>query len=83
MVQLSASPMRMVASIAARLATGRLPGRPRHTGQTWVLGSAPNSVGHPQNIFVLVPSSTCVSSPMTGSKRALTSSTVVLVTRSA
>ena len=42
--QLSASPMRMVASMAAWLATGRLPGRPRQTGQTWVFGSAPNSV---------------------------------------
>jgi hypothetical protein len=57
----------MVASIAARLATGRLPGSPRHTGQVWVFGSAPKSVGQPQNIFVAVPSSTCVSSPITGS----------------
>src|SRR5262250_1557112 len=73
MVQLRASPMRIVASMAARLATGRLPGRPRQTGHTWVLGVAPNSVGQPQNIFVRVPSSTCVSSPMTGSKLAVTS----------
>jgi hypothetical protein len=64
----------MVASIAALLATGRVPGSPRHTGQTWVLGSAPNSVGQPQNIFVRVPSSTCVSSPITGSYRATASS---------
>ena len=64
----------MVASIAARLATGRLPGRPRQTGQIWVLGSAPNSVGQPQNIFVRVPSSTCVSRPMTGSNAAIASS---------
>jgi hypothetical protein len=66
-VQSSASPMRIVASIAARLATGRLPGRPRQTGQTWVLGSAPNVVGQPQNILVAVPSSTCTSKPITGS----------------
>ena len=57
----------MVASIAALLATGSEPGRPRQTGQTWVLGSAPKSVGQPQNILVLVPSSTWVSRPITGS----------------
>ena len=57
----------MVASMAARLATGSEPGRPRQTGQTWVFGSAPKSVGQPQNILVLVPSSTCVSRPITGS----------------
>src|SRR4051794_30034217 len=66
--------MRIVASMAARLATGSAPGRPRQTGQTWVLGSAPNAVGQPQNILVLVPSSTCVSRPMTGSNRATASS---------
>src|SRR6266566_1549567 len=64
----------MVDSTAAALATGREPGRPRQTGQTWVLGSAPNAVGQPQNIFDAVSSSTCVSSPMTGSYRATTSS---------
>src|SRR5262245_39657052 len=66
--------MRIVASIAARLATGRLPGRPRQTGQICVFGSAPKSVGQPQNILVRVPSSTCVSKPMTGSNREITSS---------
>src|SRR3954452_9051771 len=75
----------MVASIAALLATGRLPGRPRQTGQTWVLGSAPNPVGQPQNILVRVPSSTCVSSPITGSYRSITSSyesvAIVVITR--
>ncbi len=64
------SAMRIVASTAARLATGRLPGRPRQTGQTCVLGSAPNSVAQPQNILLAVPSSTCVSRPMTGSNSA-------------
>ena len=67
MSQLSARPIRMVASMPARLATGSAPGRPRQTGHTWVFGSAPNSVRHPQNIFVFVPNSTCVSRPMTGS----------------
>ncbi len=61
-------------SIAARLATGSEPGRPRQTGQTWVLGSAPNTVGQPQNILVVVPSSTWVSRPITGSYRVSASS---------
>jgi hypothetical protein len=56
-----------VYSIAARLATGSEPGRPRQTGQTWVFGSPPNAVPQPQNIFVRVPSSTCVSRPIAGS----------------
>jgi hypothetical protein len=77
MEQFSARPIRIVASIAARLATGNDPGRPRQTGQIWVLGSAPKSVGQPQNIFVLVPSSTWVSRPMTGSYRSVTSSYVI------
>ena len=53
--------------MAFSLATGRAPGRPRQTAQVCVFGSAPNSVEQPQNIFDAVPSSTCVSSPMTGS----------------
>jgi hypothetical protein len=57
----------MVASMAASLATGSEPGRPRHTGHVWVLGSAPNVVEQPQNIFEAVPSSTWVSRPITGS----------------
>jgi hypothetical protein len=66
-VQLSARPIRIVDSIATRLATGSDPGRARQTGQTWVLGGAPKSVGQPQNIFVRVPNSTWVSRPITGS----------------
>ena len=54
-------------SIAIRFTTGSEPGRPRQTGQTWLFGSAPNVVRQPQNILVLVPSSTCVSSPISGS----------------
>ena len=72
--QPSASPIRIVASIAAALATGSAPGSPRHTGQVWVLGSAPNVVEQPQNILDAVPSSTWVSRPMTGSYRVRTSS---------
>ncbi len=64
----------MADSTAAALTTGSAPGMPRHTGHTCVLGSAPNSVGHPQNILVAVPSSTCTSMPRTGSNRAITSS---------
>ncbi len=60
--------------MAARLATGSEPGRPRQTGQTAAFGSAPKETGQPQNIFVTVPSSTCVSSPMTGSYLATASS---------
>src|SRR5579859_481908 len=57
----------MVYSIAALLITGSEPGRPRQTGQTNEFGSAPKAFGQPQNIFAVVPSSTCVSSPITGS----------------
>ena len=53
--------------MAARLTTGSEPGRPRQTGQTAEFGSAPNSTGLPQNIFVTVPSSTWTSRPITGS----------------
>jgi hypothetical protein len=38
------------------------------TGQTWEFGAPPNSVEHPQNIFVFVESSTCTSRPITVSK---------------
>jgi hypothetical protein len=65
--------MRIADSTAVRLTTGSDPGRPRQIGQTWVLGSAPNSVGQPQNILLLVDSSTCTSSPRVGSKRSTTS----------
>jgi hypothetical protein len=54
-------------SIASPFTTGSEPGRPRQTGQVWVFGSAPKAVRQPQNILVVVPSSTCVSSPKTGS----------------
>ena len=73
-MQFSASPIFIVYSIAVRLVTGSEPGRPRQTGQTRELGSPPNWAGLPQNILVTVPSSTCVSRPITGSYRATASS---------
>ena len=66
--------MRIADSTATRFTTGSEPGRPRQIGQTWVLGAAPNSVGQPQNILSRSSSSTCTSSPSTGSKRSTTSS---------
>ena len=63
----TARPISSPYSIAFALTTGSAPGRPRHTGHTCVLGSAPKVVSHPQNIFEAVPSSTWVSRPMTGS----------------
>ena len=73
-MQFSASPIRMAYSTAVRLIVGIAPGSARQTGQTWVFGGAPNSVGQPQNILVAVPSSTCTSSPSTGSYRSMASS---------
>ena len=64
----------MADSTPTSLTTGSDPGSPRHTGQTWVFGSAPKVVAQPQNILVCVPSSTCTSSPSTGSYAAMVSS---------
>ena len=61
----------MIRRIASRFGTGRDPGWPRQTGQTFVLGSAPNASRHPQNIFVSVSSSTWHSSPITASHSAM------------
>src|SRR5882757_6010119 len=52
---------------ASALSTGREPGRPRQTGQTFELGRAPNEVEQAQNALVLVRSWACTSRPMTGS----------------
>jgi len=68
MVQFRASPVMMVYSTALRLMTGSTPGMPRHTGQTRVFGSAPNtSARQPQNILDLVFSWAWTSMPMMGS----------------
>jgi hypothetical protein len=79
--QPSASPRLIEYRTAWPFTTGSEPGRPRHTGVMSVFGSATwNSelagFGAAENIFVLVLSSTCTSSPMTGSKswRALSKS---------
>ena len=37
---------------ACAFATGRLPGRPRQTGQVCVFGGSPKDSSQPQNIFV-------------------------------
>src|SRR5688500_13221246 len=59
-------------SIAVSFGTGRDPGRPRHTGHTFVFGGAPNSLRQPQNILVSVESSTWHSRPITVSYAAMT-----------
>src|SRR5712692_8325258 len=64
---------RMAISTASRLSTGSAPGRPMHTGQTFVFGGAPKAVGQPQKILVAVASCTCTSRPITGSYREITS----------
>src|SRR5262247_4011127 len=69
MSQCSASPARTAYSTLFRFRTGRTPGMPRQTGQTWVFGDAPNFVGQPQKIFESVRSWQCTSSPITGSQR--------------
>src|SRR5579872_7150460 len=69
MRQFSAIAASVANSTALRLRTGRAPGKPRHTGQTLVLGGAPNFVEHEQKILVTVSSWTCTSSPITGSYR--------------
>ncbi len=66
--------MRIAHSTAFSFTTGSEPGRPSDTGVTCVFGGAPNSVGAPSNILLAVPSSTCTSMPITGSKRATASS---------
>ena len=47
--------------------TGRAPGSPRQTGQTFVLGSSPKRLRQEQKSLVFVRSWTCTSRPMTGS----------------
>ena len=64
----------MAYSTAVSLTTGSAPGRPSETGVTEVFGSSPKPAGAPSNILVAVPSSTCTSMPITGSKRAIASS---------
>lgn len=65
----NASAARIAYSTARWLSIGSAPGNPRHTGQTWVLGGAPNAVSHPQKILVVVRSCAWISRPMTASSR--------------
>src|SRR5579863_9963988 len=67
MRQFSAIAARTANSTTLRFSTGRAPGRPRQTGQTFVLGGAPKRAEHEQKILVRVKSWTCTSSPITGS----------------
>src|SRR6185312_6400947 len=73
MPQLRASAPRIASSTAWRLSTGKAPGSARHTGQTFVLGGAPNASAQPQKILVRVASWQCTSSPITGSYLAICS----------
>src|SRR5882672_11440892 len=54
-------------STALRFRTGKAPGMPRHTGQTFVLGGSPKRVEQEQKIFEAVSSWTWTSRPITGS----------------
>ena len=80
MRQFSATAASAAYSTAFLLSTGSAPGNPRQTGQTLVLGGAPNWVEQPQKILVWVSSCTCTSRPMTGSyfSRTRTASSLLL-----
>ena len=49
--QFSAMAARTANSTASRFSTGSEPGRPRQTGQTFVLGCAPKAAEHEQKIL--------------------------------
>src|SRR5438876_3629615 len=80
MRQFSAIAASTAYSTAFLLSTGSAPGKPRQTGQTLVLGDAPNWVEQPQKILAWVSSCTCTSRPMTGSyfSRTRTASSLLL-----
>src|SRR5437016_1994975 len=65
--QFSASAASTANSTARLFSTGNAPGSPRHTGQTFVFGAAPNLLEHPQNALVWVSSWTWTSNPITAS----------------
>src|SRR6266478_973299 len=67
MRQFSAIAARAANSTALRFSTGKAPGKPRHTGHTFVLGGSPKCAEQEQKILVAVRSWTCTSSPITGS----------------
>src|SRR5437868_13871730 len=80
MRQFSAIAASTAYSTAFLLSTGSAPGKPKQTGQSVVLGGAPNWVEQPQKILVWVSSCTCTSRPMTGSyfSRTRTASSLLL-----
>ena len=53
-----ASPIFTMRRIASAFGTGNDPGWPMQIGHVFVLGSAPKTLRHPQNILVRVLSST-------------------------
>ena len=53
-----ASPIFTMRRIASAFGTGNDPGWPMQMGHVFVLGSAPKTLRHPQNILVWVLSST-------------------------
>ena len=67
MSQPSARPTRIVDSTAIRLSTGSEPGQAEAGRADLAVGRRAELVAQPQNIFDAVPSSTCTSSPSTGS----------------
>jgi hypothetical protein len=66
-VHSSASAAFVAMTAASRLKTGNAPGKPRQTGQVFVLGGDPNAVEQEQKILVLVKSCAWTSRPMTAS----------------
>src|SRR6266576_6222409 len=69
--QFSAMAASVANSTALRFSTGKAPGSPRQTGQTFVFGGSPKRVEHEQKILLAVSSWTWTSSPITGSYFAL------------
>jgi hypothetical protein len=67
MLQFVAVPNLNINSTRFLFRTGNVPGCPRQTGQTFVLGGALNSVEHEQKALLFVFSCACTSSPITGS----------------
>jgi len=67
MVQFVANPILMIYSTCILFITGNTPGIPRQIGHTLELGSFPNCVEQPQNVFDLVKSCAWTSRPITGS----------------
>src|SRR2546423_12216036 len=60
----SATAILIVEATACSFGTGRVPGCPRQTWHTRVLGSPPKPTAQPQNILVAVASSQWISRPI-------------------